>query len=119
MQVVPFHCQAYGGLADVEGIIRHDAEVLTIQFEIKGPIFGLFKSGIKKTRIPIAEITKLEAITEPLRGRIEIAVRDMNLVESFPGNKQGRIRLDLKSKDKEAAEQFAKELKQAVARGPK
>ena len=94
MHTIPFSISdAYEGLADVDGLARFEADVLTLEFETKDAFFGVIKSGVKAVEIPLADLVSVTFKKNMIRATLKLRVRSMTLIEDLPGTNGGEFRL--------------------------
>jgi hypothetical protein len=94
--------EVYQGLAKAEGIMYTDEKALILEYEVKDSMFGVIKSDPKKLVIPIALISNVRFSSNFLLSRFKFDVNDLKLLSKFPGAKEGRVKLAIKRRNKEA-----------------
>lgn len=62
----------YMGFAEINGLIRAEANNLEIEYKVKDDVFGMFDSRIKSCRIPYRYIDSIEVEEKWLSGRFHI-----------------------------------------------
>jgi hypothetical protein len=62
----------YMGFAEINGLIRADANNLEIEYKVKDDVFGMFDSSIKSCLIPYRYIDSIEVEEKWLSGRFHI-----------------------------------------------
>lgn len=103
--------EVYQGLAKAEGIMYTDEKSLFLEYEVKDSMFGVIKSNPKKLKIPIALISNVRFRSNLFLSRFIFNVNDLKLLTKFPGAKEGRVKLVIKRRNKEAAYALAAFLK--------
>jgi hypothetical protein len=104
--------EMYAGLADCHGLIRDEGDHLCLEFQVQDSLAGLLKSGIKKVRLPLADLASvaLERKWLGLSTNLVIQVARMEAAKDVPGMEQGRIVLGVARKDRQAAAKFVADL---------
>lgn len=111
MHTVPFSISdAYEGLADVEGLARFEADVLSLEFEAKDAFFGVIKSGVKEIHLSLADLVSVDFSKNMFRATVKLRVRSMMLVETIPGAKRGELKLRFARKHRDEAHTLASQL---------
>jgi hypothetical protein len=106
---------AFAGFVKCEGLIRDEGEFLSLEYEIKDPLAGILKTGVKKMRIPVKDLVSI-TLTKGWLGNswlgIKIVIKAANLetLQEVPSASQGRVDLSISVKDRDAAEKFVAEL---------
>ncbi len=111
MLTIPFSVpDAYEGLADVEGLARFEADVLTLEFQAKDAFFGVVKSDVKEVRIPLADLVAAVFTRKMFGATLKLRVRSMALVETIPGASRGELTLKFARQDRDDAHALASRL---------
>ena len=111
MHTIPFSISdAYEGLADVEGLVQFEADVLTLEFEAKDAFFGVVKSGVKEVRLALTDLVSVDFSKNMFRATLKLRVRSMKLFEEIPGAKRGEVRLRFSRKHRDEAHSLASAL---------
>ena len=110
MHTVPFSLDAYEGLAEVEGLARFEADVLTLEFQAKDAFFGMVKSGVKELRLALPDLVTAEYSKNMFRGTLKLRVRSMALIEDIPGASRGEVKLRFARKYRDEAHALASRL---------
>ena len=111
MHTIPFSISdAYEGLADVEGLARFEADVLTLEFEAKDAFFGVVKSGVKEVKITLGDLVSADFSKNMFRATLKLHVRSMKLFEPIPGAKRGAVKLRFARKYRDEAHTLASSL---------
>jgi len=50
----------YGGLAEITGLVRRDADTLVIEYQVKDDVLGMFNSDVKVLELPFSHIQSIE-----------------------------------------------------------
>lgn len=95
--------EVYQGLAQAEGIMYTDEKSVYLEYQVKDSMFGVLKSEPKKLVIPIALISNVRFRSNVFRSRFIFDVNDLRLLSKFPGAKEGRVKLAVKRRNKDAA----------------
>lgn len=111
MHTIPFSISdAYEGLADVDGLARFEADVLTLEFETKDAFFGIVKSGVKTVEIPLGDLASVAFKKSMIRATLRLRVRSMALIEDLPGTKGGEFKLRFARKYRNEAQALSSSL---------
>lgn len=111
MHTIPFSISdAYEGLADVEGLARFEADVLTLEFEAKDAFFGVLKSGVKEVRLALNDLVSVDFSKKMFRATLTLRVRSMKLLEEVPGSKRAELKLRFSRKHRDDAHTLASQL---------
>ena len=96
MDSLPFQFpELFGGIVVSGGVVRADADALTLEFEIKDNLLGVMKSDVKKVAIPFDQIDDVRLRSNLFRTELEIRANSIEVVAGVPGHKQGRVRLKI------------------------
>ena len=111
MHSVPFSISdAYEGLADVDGLARFDADVLTLEFQTKDAFFGLIKSNVQHVQLSLTDLASVHFAKKMLRATLTLRVHSLALVEKIPGVSRGEIKLRFARKHRDEAHALASQL---------
>jgi len=104
--------ELYKGLAKGHGLIHDEGNCLCLEYQVQDKVVGLIKSGIKKVRIPLADLASvaLERKWFGMSTFLVIQGARMEALKDVPGMEQGRLVLGVARKDREAAAKFVAEL---------
>ena len=87
-----------------------------MEFQTKDGFFGLVKSDVKKTTIPLTEILDIRFKKAWFTGgKILLQVGKMDLLKNVPGHESGQIRLHVKKEFKENAMNLVAEITYVAA----
>jgi hypothetical protein len=100
----------YGGFAEVQGILSTEPDAIVLQFQVKDSVIGLVKSPPKELKIPFSEIESVEYKRNIFVSRFFIRVHSLSVLDGFPDNKDGEVRLKIKRTHKETARNAASHL---------
>ena len=108
----------HGGFGEGDGSIEVDESGLSIRFETRDNAFGVLKSGVKETRIPLDDITSAEAKTGSfgrwVAGSLIVTTSNPVISNTVPSSRRGRIELYIQRADWEAAKEAALLLKRRL-----
>ena len=110
MHTIPFSIDAYEGLADVEGLARFEADVLTLEFQTKDAFFGMVKSGVKEVHLSLTDLVSAEFSKNMFRAILKLRARSMMLLEEVPGSNRGEVKLRFARKYRDEAHTLASQL---------
>ena len=98
------------------GILSLTDQELNLEFQTKDVFFGLVKSDVKKTTIPLTEILDIRFKKAWFTGgKILLQVGKMDLLKNVPGHESGQIRLHVKKEFKENAMNLVAEITYVAA----
>lgn len=116
---IPF--KAESGVSQVNGMAKFSAAGIVLEFESK--LFGLIPTGVKETRVPIAELLDVKFKKGVLKrnSKIEIRLKSFARLSELP-NKEGKLVLKIFAADfdraKEAVTRLEKDLADHLASLP-
>lgn len=103
--VLPFLIpEVYAGFAEAQGIMRVDDNTLTLEFEIRDSLVGLFNSGMKEIEIPLKEVISITLNKGWFKIAFIIRTQKLNSLGNLPKQQRGQIKLYLSYEDEEIAE---------------
>src|SRR5687768_16498054 len=103
MGALPFTFdEVYHGLATCQELIRNEGDHLAVEYQVEDAIVGVLRSGVKETRIPLANIAGIELRKTwfGLCSDLVLQLDRMEPVENVPGMKQGRLTLAVARADR-------------------
>ncbi len=95
----------YAGTWTGEGVLYCEKEELRLEFECT--FLQLFNTGIREAIIPIDDLTAVELKNGWLSQTLAFQGKSLRTFIGIPGNKQGRLQLNVLKKDREQAERLA------------
>jgi hypothetical protein len=117
MNVVPFKLHTggfYDFLFEGRGLLKHEGDYLTLEFQQQDVWFGIIKSAVQSIRVPVNEVVSLE-LTKGWLGAYSLCAplmlqtTNIQLLDDLPAASQGRVQLKIARKDVEAAERFVED----------
>lgn len=112
---IPFSLpDAYGGMADADGILGFDGNTLRLEFQVKDAIFGIVKSGVKEIELDVSEVASIQFKRKVFRGQILLRSHSVNAVSEIPGQKGGELKITVKKRYCDDAEELISNLRLAV-----
>lgn len=115
MYSIPFSLpDAYGGMAEADGILQFDGISLLLEFQVKDAIFGVIKSEVKKIALNADDIAAVQFKRKVFKGLITLRSHTVNAISDVPGQKGGEVRITIKKKYCEDAEELISALRLAV-----
>ncbi len=114
MHSVPFTAEIYEGLAETQGVVRFEDNVLIIEFETKDSIVGFVKSGMQELTVPVSELEEAVFKKNIFRAKILFRASRMKTFSALPNNKQGEVGLKVPKKYAKAAQDLVDSLNIAV-----
>ncbi len=94
-------------VSESEGMIRVEDEDVIIEHQTKDAFLGAFRSDVKVSTLPVAEISWIKFKRRMFSAEITIQARAMKSVENMPTSKQGRLRLRFARDLRDEAEHLA------------
>lgn len=111
MLTIPFSISdAYEGMAEVDGLIRLEADRLTLEFQTKDAFFGVVKSDVKHVEITLSDLMAVAFKKRMFWATLQLRVRSMALIEAVPGARRGEIKLRFARKHRDEAHTLASNL---------
>lgn len=101
--------------AQVDGILRIDADDLVFEFQSKDAYIGLFKTGVKEIRVSMGDLSDVVFRRGWFFTRLRIQARTLRAVADFPGNSEGTVVLGIRRRHRQAAAMLAAELSRMQA----
>jgi hypothetical protein len=106
--ILPFTIPSvYGGFAVAEGLARLRRDGLLLECEVSDSVAGIFRSGLKRIRIPLEAIASVEVRKRWWRTSLVLRVKTLRVIEELPGGRHGEILLQVRRRDRREAERFA------------
>ena len=113
MDTIPFKVHNPNAmLTETAGLVQIWDDRLRLQLETKDPFGKILKQG--EVNIPLEEISSVRLRAGWFTTQLSVQVRDLDVVKDFPGSKLGEIRLRFARRHREAAEQLASMLDDAL-----
>ena len=113
---IPFSLpDAYGGMAEADGILRLNEDSLLFEFQVKDAFFGVVKSDVKSIILNVADIAAIDYKRSIFRGLIYLRSHSVNTVSEIPGHKGGEVRMSIKRKYCDDAEELISSLRLAIS----
>lgn len=101
------HDDAYGGFAEVNGVMRADETALVLEYVTKDAILGVVRSDPKTLTIPYSQIASVEYKRTWFKSRFRILINSIEILQQFPASGDGMISLQIKRKFKQTAADLA------------
>ena len=111
MNTVPFSLNVFGGLGACYGLLKHEENHLSLEFQTHDAVVGILKSDVQHVRIPLNDLVSITLTkgwlgTNWLGIKLVIQTTSLDTLKDVPGMSQGRIELSIAKKDVEDAEEF-------------
>lgn len=114
--ILPFKkLEAYGGFAECSGMLIFDGQYLSIEFQTKDSIVGLFKTGVKTFRLAPSNIFKIEYQKGFFSSKLIIMPSSIKLLEEFPAAEDGKIILRISRENASLAAEMYSRIQLSVA----
>ena len=115
MYSIPFSLpDAYGGMAEADGILQFDGIAILLEFQVKDAIFGVIKSEVKRVTLHADDIAAVQFKRKVFKGQITLRSHTVNAISEVPGQKGGEVKISIKKKYCEDAEELISALRLAV-----
>lgn len=103
------------GLTELRGLLSADAEDLILEF--RPVMLGMIKMAMKTVYVPLAQIRSMEFDSKffGAYNRLTIRTATQAALDEIPGSEQGRLRLNIKRIDREAADELCDEIELFLA----
>ena len=96
------------GLVEATGLLTISEDSLRIQFRSQDAIFGVFKSKLKTTEIPLSKVEELGYKKSIFGNKLFFKVTDLQLIESLPGCNNNKVTLGVSREDITTAEDMVR-----------
>lgn len=100
-----FKCDSHNGLQEVSGSISFDEN--NLNFEYQANPLGLIKGDVKEISIPFSQIEEIEYVEKFLSRKLIITVSSLKNLDKFPLIEDYIIKIPVKRKLKEKANEFS------------
>ncbi len=107
---IPFVTDAVGGFAVTEGVLRLDAQGLTLEFLTKDSVVGLIRSDVRQVRLDLDDIEQVEHLVHPFGARLRIRARSLQAIADVPGQDGPEVVLKHKARHGAAVRSLSHEL---------
>ena len=102
---IPFTTdKAYGGFADIDGMLQVERDRLVLEYQVKDGILGVLKSSPQDLVIPYDELSTVEFKSGWFSASLRLKIRNLHKLSQFPAGKDGMITLKIKRRDRELAD---------------
>ncbi len=110
MAPVPFQISnTHAGFGRCEGMASLDDGKLV--FEIQSKVVGIVKCEIKQLDIPLGEVAKIDYKRGWFSPSIRVQFKSLHQTQEFPKAEGNEVILEIKRRDRKAAEQLVEEAK--------
>lgn len=107
--------EVYSGLAEANGLMYVVKDTLLIEVQVKDAFIGFVKSKPKQIRIPFREVISIDYKRNLFLSRIVLRLGNMTYLSDIPGDNKGEVKLKIKRKDKEMAQNLVSHIKLRVS----
>ena len=109
---IPFKSES--GLSQVNGVAKFSSAGIVLEFESK--FIGLFSSGIKEVRLPVAELLDVKFKKGVMKrgAKIDIRLKSFALLTELP-NTEGKVVLKLFPDDFDSAREAVARIQKDIA----
>jgi len=109
MDSVPFSCDAFGGLGEVQGIARLEQDGLLLQYQTRDSVLGVLRTGMRTAHVPIRTVVnaRFRSGWFWLMPYVEVRVSDLQAVAEIPSSEGGRLKLRVAFGDRADARKLA------------
>lgn len=115
---LPVSASIYEGLGEVQGLLKFENGMLTLEFQTRDSIFGIVKSGAKSMVIPLKSISGARARQGFLYlwPDVQLDLSDFGLLSQFPHINGNTLTLNVRWRDRKLAKAFVDTLIHARTR---
>ncbi len=112
---VPFRIPGvYGGWAEIQGLLRSEADSLVLDFEVKESVLDLLRLHSKVSTIALEDLAAVEWRHGWFRRWIVLRVKRLEALRQLPGAQTGELRLKIARQHAKAAEEFVGSVQMAM-----
>jgi hypothetical protein len=108
---VPFVLEAYGGFAEVHGLMHLESNSLILEFQIQDSILNVLRSEVREVHIPLEAIESISYKQGWLRSKFIIKTYKVRTLKDVPSSDKGEVILRIKRQDRKKAARLASDLK--------
>jgi len=113
---IPFKItDTFEGLAECEGILRVYDETLTLEYQQKDAMLGVFKSGVKKVEVSMRDIEEVDFKKSIFGNTMTIRFATMQATGDLPRSDASEVKVSIARKYVDKALSFVSQLKLGVA----
>ncbi len=113
---VPFkNGDGYEGFAESLGLMTLRDNIIHLEFETHDALFGLFKSGVKNTEIPIDAIDEIGFKKSIWGNKVEMRLNRLDILRSVPGANGAEIKLSIARKHADLASDLIRGIQLRIA----
>ena len=113
---IPFKItDTFEGLAECEGILRVYDETLTLEYQQKDAMLGVFKSGVKKVEVSMRDIEEVDFRKSIFGNTMTIRFATMQATGDLPRSDASEVKVSIARKYVDKALSFVSQLKLGVA----
>ncbi|HAJ77236.1 MAG TPA: hypothetical protein DCM64_12375 [Gammaproteobacteria bacterium] len=98
------------GLMQTEGLMFIEEDGLVIEHQTIDGMLGLFKTSIKETEIPLADITRVKLEQGFWSSELVLHGRSLRTLRHLPGRSSGTVRLKINRQSNRAAQNLVNEI---------
>lgn len=98
--------KAYGGLVTLQGIMNVDEHKMSLEFQSKDNLLRVIKFKERRLEMPYSQIQRVSLKQTWFSTRFLIQVNSLQLLEQFPGAKNGTITLTVEKKNRQLAKEI-------------
>lgn len=107
---VPFTAETHGGLAEAQGIIQVTNTGILVEYIVTDAIFGSIKSDLKRVEINRDSLMKVYLSPGVFSSKLCIVTHTMTAISQLPGSDSGQVKLKVKNRDIDLAQQVVDSL---------
>jgi len=105
----------YGGLAEINGILRGGKEGLILDFELKESVLHALRLDAKVTTLPLSEIAGIELKKGWFSRWLILRANRLETLRPLPGSKGAELRLKIARQNAAAAEELVSQVQLTLA----
>jgi serine/threonine protein kinase len=107
----------YWVFGEAYGILRLEGSGLTLEYQVEDGIVGILRSGVKKARIPLAEISSILVEQGLRRTRLTIQASTWSAMKGVPAARAGQAKFYVSAKENASLTPFVEMLKRKLPDG--
>ena len=100
---VRFTCDAFAGLAQSVGMVRANADELTIEHRLQDAVFGTAKTNVNQISVPRSSLLSLDLVPGVRNYKLVLMTDTISALDGLVGAESGRAELKIKRHDKDLA----------------
>lgn len=113
MAYVPFQMEGtHAGFGRCDGVAKLEDDHLV--FEVQSKVAGIMKTELKVVRVPLSDVSKIEYDGGFFSSNLQVVFKSMSYTQDFPRSEGSSVTLELKRRDRKAAQELEKDVKMGM-----